>query len=66
MEAANRAAPAYSRIFKELILVAHPDRPLPRTDKGTVIRKLALKVYEEEIENMWVLHNIVCSRITTF
>ena len=52
MEAANRAAPAYSRIFEELILVAHPDRPLPRTDKGTVIRKLALKVYNEEIENM--------------
>ncbi|KAL1721938.1 hypothetical protein EV715DRAFT_194194 [Schizophyllum commune] len=53
VEAANRAAPAYSRIFKELILVAHPDRPLPRTDKGTVIRKLALKVYEEEIENVY-------------
>ncbi|KAL1710425.1 hypothetical protein EV121DRAFT_192955 [Schizophyllum commune] len=53
VEAANRAAPAYSRIFKELILVAHPDRPLPRTDKGTVIRKLALKVYEEEIENIY-------------
>uniref|UniRef100_D8QBK6 Polyketide synthase-like phosphopantetheine-binding domain-containing protein n=1 Tax=Schizophyllum commune (strain H4-8 / FGSC 9210) TaxID=578458 RepID=D8QBK6_SCHCM len=54
VEEANKVAPAYSRIFKELILVAHPDRPLPRTDKGTVVRKLALKVYEEEIENMWV------------
>ncbi|KAL1695048.1 hypothetical protein GGG16DRAFT_109571 [Schizophyllum commune] len=53
VEAANRAAPAYSRIFKELILVAHPDRPLPRTDKGTVIRKLALKVYDEETENIY-------------
>ncbi|KAI5884857.1 NAD(P)-binding protein [Schizophyllum commune H4-8] len=53
VEEANRNAPAYSRIFKELILVARPDTPLPRTDKGTVVRKRALQLYNDEIEKLY-------------
>lgn len=55
VEEANRGAPAYSRIFKELILVTRPDKPLPRTEKGTVMRKLALRAYNDEIEKMYVM-----------
>ncbi|KAI5884853.1 acetyl-CoA synthetase-like protein [Schizophyllum commune H4-8] len=46
IEEANRGAPAYSRIFKELILVTRDTKPLPRTEKGTVMRRLALQIYE--------------------
>ncbi|KAL1690001.1 hypothetical protein GGG16DRAFT_103377 [Schizophyllum commune] len=46
IEEANRGAPAYSRIFKELILVTRDNKPLPRTEKGTVMRRLALQIYE--------------------
>ncbi|KAI5884843.1 acetyl-CoA synthetase-like protein [Schizophyllum commune H4-8] len=55
VEDANRGAPAYSRIFKELILVTRPDKPLPRTEKGTVMRKLALRAYNDEIEKIYEL-----------
>ncbi|TRM56544.1 hypothetical protein BD626DRAFT_618939 [Schizophyllum amplum] len=53
IEEANRGAPGYSRIFKELILVTHPDKPLPRTAKGTVMRKLALQAYDDEIKKIY-------------
>ncbi|KAL1743883.1 hypothetical protein HDZ31DRAFT_39972 [Schizophyllum fasciatum] len=53
VEEANKNAPAYSHIFKELILMTRPDTPLPRTDKGTVARKRALKMYEEDIEKIY-------------
>ncbi|KAF8055431.1 hypothetical protein FPV67DRAFT_1680266 [Lyophyllum atratum] len=42
--------PMFSRIFKEMILVASKDKPLPRTGEGTVTRKMALKAYDNEIE----------------
>ncbi|GJF00095.1 acetyl-CoA synthetase-like protein [Phanerochaete sordida] len=53
VEAANAAAPAYARIFKEMILVTDPDKPLPRAAKGTLIRKQVLEVYKEEIEQLY-------------
>ena len=54
LEEANRVAPAYSRIFKELILITRKSKPLPRTEKNTVMRKLALEVYNADIEKMYV------------
>ena len=63
VEEANRGAPAYSRIFKELILVTRPDKPLPRTEKGTVMRKLALRAYNDEIEKMYALSLCLCARV---
>ncbi|KAL1718563.1 hypothetical protein EV715DRAFT_291171 [Schizophyllum commune] len=53
IEEANRGAPAYSRIFKELILVTRDKKPLPRTEKGTVMRRLALQMYQEEINKIY-------------
>ena len=52
VEEANAAAPAYAKIFKEMILVTDPDKPLPRAAKGTLIRKQVLEVYKEEIEQL--------------
>ncbi|KZT27278.1 acetyl-CoA synthetase-like protein, partial [Neolentinus lepideus HHB14362 ss-1] len=39
VEEANKDAPGFSRIFKEMILVTSPEKPLRRTPKGTVMRK---------------------------
>lgn len=52
IEEANKNAPAFSRIFKEMILITSPQKPLSRTGKGTVMRKLALKQYEQEIDEL--------------
>ena len=56
IDEANKTAPAFSRIFKEMILVTSKDKPLPRTGKGTVMRKMALKIYEGEIESLCVTY----------
>jgi hypothetical protein len=42
-------SPAFGRVYKEMILVTSPNRLLPRAAKGTVIRKAALALYEDEI-----------------
>ncbi|KAJ7318575.1 hypothetical protein DFH08DRAFT_1036386 [Mycena albidolilacea] len=42
IEEANENAPAFSRIFKEMILIASLDKPLPRAGKGTVQSKAAI------------------------
>ncbi|KAF5362791.1 hypothetical protein D9757_011015 [Collybiopsis confluens] len=53
VDEANQIAPAFSRIFKEMILIASPDKPLPRVGKGTVARKAALALYESEINELY-------------
>ncbi|KAF8956600.1 hypothetical protein BDZ97DRAFT_2062868 [Flammula alnicola] len=53
VEEANKVAPAFSRIFKEMILIAARDRPLPRAGKGTIMRKAALLAYESEIDEIY-------------
>lgn len=54
MEAANRLAPEFGRLFHETIVVSNKNKPLPRTPKGTVSRKAALEVYKAEISSMFV------------
>ncbi|KAE9406882.1 putative aminoadipate reductase [Gymnopus androsaceus JB14] len=53
IEEANKVAPAFSRIFKEMILVVDHQKPLPRVGKGTVARKAALALYDSEIDNLY-------------
>jgi hypothetical protein len=48
--AANKISPAFSRIFKEMILVVKNEKPMLRTPKGTVKRKATLNIYEKEID----------------
>ncbi|KIJ16100.1 hypothetical protein PAXINDRAFT_11143, partial [Paxillus involutus ATCC 200175] len=53
VEEANRTAPAFSRIFKEMILITSSDKPIFRTAKGTVQRKGTLQAYETEINALY-------------
>ncbi|KAF8896177.1 hypothetical protein BD779DRAFT_1608500 [Infundibulicybe gibba] len=52
-EEANKIAPAFSRIFKEMIIFASREKPFPLAAKGTVMRKAALQVYDEEITTLY-------------
>ncbi|KAG5723894.1 Linear gramicidin synthase subunit D [Termitomyces sp. T112] len=53
IEEANSIAPAHSRIFKEMILFTTKGKPLPRTAKGSVMRKAVLKNYEKEMNALY-------------
>ncbi|KAJ6455206.1 hypothetical protein C8R45DRAFT_1111581 [Mycena sanguinolenta] len=53
IEEANKNAPAFSRIFKEMILFTSKDKPLPRAGKGTVLRRAALTLYAPEINAIY-------------
>ncbi|KAH9946535.1 hypothetical protein B0H21DRAFT_822721 [Amylocystis lapponica] len=53
IEEANVPAPAFGRLFKEMILVGDPERPFPRAAKGTVVRKQTLALYEADIDALY-------------
>ncbi|KAF7371229.1 Non-canonical non-ribosomal peptide synthetase FUB8 [Mycena sanguinolenta] len=53
IEEANAIAPAFSRIFKEMVLFSSLNKPLPRAAKGSVLRKAALALYTEEINSIF-------------
>ncbi|KAG6861818.1 hypothetical protein C0995_011700 [Termitomyces sp. Mi166 len=53
IEEANNVAPAFSKIYKEMILFASKEKPLPRAGKGTVMRKAALTLYASEISALY-------------
>lgn len=49
VEESNQVASMNGRIERELVLVADPARPFPRTGKGTVQRGAAMKLYAADI-----------------
>ncbi|KIJ09827.1 hypothetical protein PAXINDRAFT_17112 [Paxillus involutus ATCC 200175] len=53
IEEANMTAPAFSRIFKEMILITGKGKPILRTHKGTLQKKATVKVYETEIDALY-------------
>ncbi|KAF9468258.1 acetyl-CoA synthetase-like protein [Collybia nuda] len=53
MKQANAAAPSHSRLYKEMILLAHPSKPFLLTSKGNVQRKAVLELYASEIEQAY-------------
>lgn len=51
---ANTNAPTFAKIFKEMVIFTDPAKPLPRTLKGTIMRKQALALYSDAIEELYV------------
>ncbi|KAJ6600353.1 hypothetical protein DFH09DRAFT_1020958 [Mycena vulgaris] len=47
---ANQYAPSHSRIFKEMIVLADPSKPIELTAKGTPRRAVVLEMYKDEIQ----------------
>ncbi|KAF8959299.1 hypothetical protein BDZ97DRAFT_1922992 [Flammula alnicola] len=50
---ANRHSPQHSKIFRDMILIAHPDKPFEYTSKGTIRRQITLAKYEEDIKRLY-------------
>ncbi|KAI5857326.1 acetyl-CoA synthetase-like protein [Durotheca rogersii] len=50
IEAANRSAPTHAKLYRDFVIIASPDKPFPKTSKGTVRRGLAIELYEKELE----------------
>ncbi|THH09230.1 hypothetical protein EW145_g2182 [Phellinidium pouzarii] len=53
IEKMNAYAPTYSRIFKEMILITSPSKPLLYTPKGTLRRQPVLDQYAAEIDAIY-------------
>ncbi|CAK5283812.1 unnamed protein product [Mycena citricolor] len=53
VQEANESAPAFARIYKEMILVASRAKPLIRTPKGTVVKKATVALYCAEIDALY-------------
>ncbi|KAF9019777.1 putative nonribosomal peptide synthetase [Rhodocollybia butyracea] len=53
IEEANQIAPTFSKVYKEMILVASAGKPLPRAAKGTISRKAAYEEYKNEIDQIY-------------
>ncbi|KAH7912486.1 acetyl-CoA synthetase-like protein [Hygrophoropsis aurantiaca] len=49
----NSVASTYSRLFKEMIIVATPSKPFTFTPKGAPKRSAILKEYEDEINQLY-------------
>jgi hypothetical protein len=54
IEEANRIMPGFARVHPETIMLVDPNKPLPLSPKGTVLRKSALALYDAEIEQLCV------------
>lgn len=50
VEEANKIAPSYAKIKRFNVLVTSPDRPFLRAPKGSVVRKLTIQAYADDIE----------------
>ncbi|KAJ7486758.1 putative aminoadipate reductase [Mycena latifolia] len=53
IEEANENAPTFARIYKEMILVTDPEKPMARAPKRTVMKKATIALYKEEIEALY-------------
>ncbi|CAL1703594.1 unnamed protein product [Somion occarium] len=50
---ANKIGPTFARIFKEMVIVTDPAKPMARASKGTVQRKAVLAAYSDEIDKLY-------------
>ena len=53
IEQANLESPAHARILKDHIIFTSPAKPIPRAAKGSIQRKLAIKLYATEFESLY-------------
>ncbi|KAI0830379.1 acetyl-CoA synthetase-like protein [Trametes gibbosa] len=53
IEKVNAYAPSHSRIFKEMIMVTLPNKPLEYTAKGTPRRQVCIAAYDAEIDALY-------------
>lgn len=52
----NETCPTYAKITKEHILFVRPKKPLLRTAKGTIQRAASIRLYDQEIDELFTDH----------
>ena len=57
VQKANSSVAGQGRITKSNILLSNPNKPFPRAGKGSVVRKLTEKLYEDEIADKYNNHS---------
>ncbi|KAG4224204.1 hypothetical protein PC116_g27338, partial [Phytophthora cactorum] len=50
---ANKESVAHGRIERDFIMFTKPEKPFPRAGKGTIQRGLAVKLYHDEIDELY-------------
>lgn len=53
VETANAASPSHARVHRHMITFTHADTPFLRAGKGTIQRKLTLKLYQKEFDELY-------------
>ncbi|CAK5265953.1 unnamed protein product [Mycena citricolor] len=53
VQEANEQAPAFARIYKEMIIVTGSERPMIRAAKGTIIKKPTVLMYQPDIDALY-------------
>ncbi|KAF7303443.1 Acetyl-CoA synthetase-like protein [Mycena indigotica] len=53
VEEANGIAPAFARVYKEMILVTSTEQPMIRAPKGTVVKKATIALYDAQITALY-------------
>ena len=54
VELANRHSPAHGRLSKSFMIFTTPEKPMHRTPKGNVNRNSTLRLYEKEIDALYL------------
>ncbi|EJC99607.1 acetyl-CoA synthetase-like protein [Fomitiporia mediterranea MF3/22] len=57
VEKVNAFAPGHSRLFKEMIIVASPEKPFQYTAKRSLRRQVVLEAYSKEIDKLYTIVN---------
>lgn len=53
IEEINKSTVAHGRIVRRLVTVSDPEKPFPRTPKGSIQRGLGIKAYAAEIDEVY-------------
>jgi thioester reductase-like protein len=53
VEEANACSPGYAKVSREFILIGTADKPFPRAGKGTVQRRMAVQLYQPELDALY-------------
>ncbi|KAK8075592.1 thioester reductase domain-containing protein [Apiospora hydei] len=53
VQKANEQSVAHGRIDRDHIMIARPDKPFPRAGKGTIQRAAAVKLYKDDIDELY-------------
>ncbi|KAF2811145.1 acetyl-CoA synthetase-like protein [Mytilinidion resinicola] len=53
IEESNKTCPTYARVSRQLVYLVDPDKPFPRTVKGTVQRKVTVELYLGELQRLF-------------